>query len=350
MKCIQPNYLKNFYCDGKKCGARCCRDWRIIVDEDTYEKYSALENSRQEEIFQHTAWVEDENENVDILILKLREDGVCSWLDETDCLCGLQKKYGEDFLTAICQSFPRVTYKLDEDFFEQSMTLTCPLAANLILLPNEPITFSEVETVTARAVIGFKKKISRPVEEFLKVQMQAIKILQDKNFSINQRLKNLCGIFYEKNLSNADFDFQQHCKTLTEIFIKTYGADLTARKKSELSQNYFACRENILAQVYENFGNVLENYLVNEFFMRCYPCAYSGGDFHNIKIFITAFRILEFSLVLSAIAKNNLSIEEIIKIIYSVNDMLDHSSGGMQEIIDFAKNCSAENFAEQMLE
>ena len=350
MKCIQPNYLKNFYCDGKKCGARCCRDWRIIVDEDTFEKYSALENSQREEIFQHTDWVEDENENVDIMILKLREDGVCSWLDETDCLCGLQKKYGEDFLTAICQSFPRVTYKLDENFFEQSMTLTCPLAANLILLPNEPITFSEVEKVTARAVIGFKKKISRPVEDFLKVQMQAIKILQDKNFTVNRRLKNLCEMFYEKNLPAVDFNFQLHCKTLTEIFIQTYGADLNSRKKSELSQNYFAYSENILAQVYENFGNVIENYLVNEFFMRCYPCAYSSGDFHNIKIFITAFRILEFSLVLSAIAKKNLSVDEIIKIIYSVNDMLDHSCGGMQEIINFSKNCSAENFAEQMLE
>ena len=271
MKCIQPNYLKNFYCAGKKCGARCCRDWRIIVDEDTFEKYSALENSQQEEIFQHTDWVEDENENVDIMILKLREDGVCSWLDETDCLCGLQKKYGEDFLTAICQSFPRVTYKLDENFFEQSMTLTCPLAANLILLPNEPITFSEVEKVTARAVIGFKKKISRPVEDFLKVQMQAIKILQDKNFTVNRRLKNLCEMFYEKNLPAVDFNFQLHCKTLTEIFIQTYGADLNSRKKSELSQNYFAYSKNILAQVYENFGNVIENYLVNGFFMRCYP-------------------------------------------------------------------------------
>ena len=349
MKCIQPNYLKNFQCDGRKCGARCCRDWRIIVDEDTYEKYSTLENPAQEEIFQHTDWVEDENENVDIMVLKLREDGVCSWLDEKDCLCSLQKKYGENFLTAICQSFPRVTYKLNEDFFEQSMTLTCPLAANLILLPTEQITFSEVNEVTARAVIGFKKKITRPVEDFIKVQMQAIKILQDRNLTINQRLKNLCKMFYEKNLSVAEFDFQRHCKTLTEIFIQTYGADLKNNKKSELSQNYFSYSENILAQVYKKFGNILENYIVNEFFMRCYPCAYSGGDFHNIKIFITAFRILEFSLVLTVIAKQRLSVEEIIQIIYSVNDMLDHSCGGMQEIINFSKNCSAENFVKQML-
>ncbi len=349
MKCIEPNYIKNFQCEGKICGARCCRDWRILVDEDTYDKYLELEKAAQEEIFQHTEWVEDETENVDIMILKLRKDGVCSWLDEKDCLCSLQKKYGENFLTAICQSFPRVTYKLDEDFFEQSMTLTCPLAAKLILLQDAPISFTEVENVTARAVIGFKKKISRPVEEFVKIQMQAIKILQDKNFSINQRLKNLCEMFYGNNLPNAEFDFKIHCKTITEIFIQTYGANLSNRKKTELSQNYFSYREKILAQVYEKFGQILENYLVNEFFMRCYPSAYSGGDFHNCKIFVTAFRFLEFSLVLTSIAKKILSVEEIIQLIYSVNDMIDHSQGGMEAIIDFSRNCDAKNFMIKML-
>lgn len=349
MKCIQPNYIKNFQCDGKICGARCCRDWRIIVDEETYEKISALETAAQEEIFQHTEWVEDEVEGVDLMVLKLREDGVCSLLDEKDCLCKLQKKHGEEFLTAICQSFPRVTYKLEENFFEQSMTLTCPLAAKLILLPPEPITFTEVENVTARAIIGFKKRIARPPEEFLKVQMQAIKLLQDRNFSINQRLKNICEMFYKQNLPDAKFNFQNHVEILTEIFLKTYGANISRQQKKNLRQNYFSYRENILAQIYENFSHVLENYLVNEFFMRCYPCAYSGGEFHNVKIFITAFRILEFSLVLSAIAKKNLSVEEIIQIIYSVNDMLDHSQGGMQEIVNFANSCNAENFMIKML-
>ena len=96
MKCIQANYIKNFQCDGKKCGARCCRDWRIVVDEDAYDKFSELETETREEIFQHTEWVADETEGVDILVLKLRENGVCSLLGE-DCLCKLQKKHGEEF-------------------------------------------------------------------------------------------------------------------------------------------------------------------------------------------------------------------------------------------------------------
>ena len=348
MKCVQPNYIKNFQCDGKICGARCCRDWRIVVDEDTYDKFSELEIAKREEIFQNTEWVADETEGVDILVLRLREDGVCSFLDE-DCLCKLQKNHGENFLTAICQSFPRVTYKLDEEIFEQSMTLTCPLASKLILLSEQSITFEEVSEVTARAIIGFKKKISRSAEEFIKIQMQAVKILQDRNFSVNQRLKNLCEFFYKNTLPDAKFNSEKHAQILAEIFIETYGANLSRQQKKNLRKNYSAYRENILSQTYQNFGNIFENYLVNEFFMRCYPCAYSGGEFHNVKIFITAFRVLEFSLVLTAIAKKNMSVEDLTTLIYSVNDTLDHSQGGMDAIINFAASCNAENFMVQML-
>ena len=348
MKCIQPNYIKDFHCNGKTCNARCCRDWRIIVDEDTYDKYSELDAETRANILSNTEWVEDEFNGVDILVLKLRENGICSMLDE-NCLCSLQKYHGEDFLTAICQSFPRVTYKLEDDIFEQSMTLTCPVAANLILLSNEPIKFTEVNEVNTRAIIGFKNKLSRPTEDFIKIQMQAVQILQDRNFTINQCLKSLCELFYKNPLLNSKFNPVKHAETLTEIFIKTYGANVSRNQFKNLRRNYFTCRDDILNQVYNNFGNIFENYLVNEFFMRCYPCAYSGGEFHNIKIFITAYRFMEFSLVLTAIAKKNLLSEDIITLIYSVNDMLDHSRGGMEEIINFAKTCNTENFMIQML-
>ena len=348
MKCIQPNYIKNFQCDGRICGARCCRDWRIVVDENAYDKFSELEPAEREKILDHTEWVFDENEGVDVLVLRLREDGVCSLLGE-DCLCSLQKKHGENFLTAICQSFPRVTYKLDDETFQQSMTLTCPIAAKLILLQADPITFGETSEVTARAIIGFKQKISRPVEEFISLQMQVVNILQDRDFKINQRLKKLFEMFAPENIQPVNFNLSKHADALTEIFLETYEANLQPKRKKELRKNYIAFREENLSNIYESFGNVFENYLINEFFMRCYPCAYSGGEFHNIKIFITAFRVLEFSLVMTAIARKNLSVEEIIQIIYSVNDMLDHSQGGMDAIINFAHSCNAADFMVQML-
>ena len=166
IRCIQPNYIKDFQCDGKICGCRCCRDWRIVLDDDAHKKFYELDETERLEIFKNVEWMRDPTEGVDVMTLKMRSDGICSFLD-ADGLCSIQKKHGEGFLTAICQSFPRVTYKLADDIFEQSMTLTCPIAAQIILLSHEPITFSEVNSVTTRAVIGFKNRILSDVEDFI---------------------------------------------------------------------------------------------------------------------------------------------------------------------------------------
>lgn len=353
MKCLQPDYVSKFQCDGRACEARCCRDWRIVVDDDTYEKFAALPEIERAGVLDNLDWVNDESAGVDVMVLKLRRDGVCSFLRE-DSLCGLQKKYGEGFLTAICQSFPRVTYKLADELFEQSMTLTCPLAAQLVLFSPRPIRFVEVPKISARAVIGFKKKLSRPVEQFVAAQLDAIKILQNRLIPINQRLKDLCAMFAKKPLPDVEFDAEAHAEMVIEIFDATYNASLDDFKKIHLRENYLNYRDEILTQIGDAFGHLLENYLVNEFFLRCYPSAFSGGEFHNCKIFIAGYRVLEFAIALTVISKIGLGLKvtvgDVANLMCAVNDLLDHSRGGMDAIVEFAKTCSAETFAALMLD
>lgn len=346
-KCIQPSYVKDFKCDGKLCGCRCCRDWQIVLDDDAYKKFSELSDVDREEILRNVDWKRDKTLGVDVMTLKLDADGLCKFLT-ADGLCSIQKRHGENFLTAICQSYPRVTYKLSDKIFEQSMTLTCPVAAQIILLCEEPIKFVEVDEVKTRAIIGVK--ISRNVEDFVKLQMDAIKILQDRNFSINRRLKK----FYEKLggnfASDVEFNLKSHALTLIDIFNKMYDANLNERKKDALLKSFLCFREIILGEVHKNFDDVLENYLVNEFFMRCYPQAFGGGENINAKIFVASYKLLEFAITLTVIAKNKFNEEDLTDLIVSVNDMLDHSHGGMDAIINFVKSCDEKKFASTMLE
>ena len=51
MKIYRPNYVKDFKCDGKACGSRCCRDWRIVLDEEMREKFLRLPADDRQEIF-----------------------------------------------------------------------------------------------------------------------------------------------------------------------------------------------------------------------------------------------------------------------------------------------------------
>ena len=336
MKIYRPSYVKDFKCDGKACSSRCCRDWRIVIDEEARQKYLRLPAAVREEIFQHV----DEAAQA----FNLKNSGACPFLNE-NFLCKLQLKYGEEILTAICQSFPRVTYKLDEETFLQAMTLTCPVAAILILLRGEPIEFETVAELKTRQIFDFTGRVTS-AEKFLSRQRAAIKILQRRDLSINARLRELCEFFGEK--ISAPFDEANHAAALVEIFGETYDAKLTDEKKNRLVEIYLANRKNILPPLRENFSVVLENYLVNEFAMRCYPCAFTGDEGFNCRVFVTTYRAMEFAAVLTAISKARMTVEDFLELLCALNDKLDHSRGGMKAIRNFAE--VAENFSSLMIE
>lgn len=342
MKIFRPTYVGEFKCDGKACDSRCCRDWRILVDEETQKKYLRLPDADRQNFFKHF----DESAQA----FKMQPSGACPFLDE-NFLCKLQLKHGEDYLPSICQSFPRVTYKLDEEIFLQSMTLTCPVAAILILLRGEPIDF---EMRNAKCAMRNEKKCfllpnqTLSAEEFLSRQQAAIKILQRRELSINRRLENLCEFFGEKY--SADFDEENHTAALVEIFGQMYDAKFTDAKKFQLAETYWANRKNILDQLRGNFSTVLENYLVNEFVMRCYPCAFAGDERFNCRVFITTYRAIEFATVLMTISRTQLTLEDFLEMLCSLSDKLDHSSGGMKAIKNFFALHDAEVFYSMMIE
>ena len=50
----QPEYVRNFKCNGQACAAHCCRRWRITIDKKTFKKYSHIKpKSAAKEITSH---------------------------------------------------------------------------------------------------------------------------------------------------------------------------------------------------------------------------------------------------------------------------------------------------------
>lgn len=336
MRVFRPTYVGEFKCDGKACNARCCRDWRVTVDEGTRDKFLRLPAADRQNFFKHL--------DGSAQAFTLQESGACPFLDEK-FLCKLRLERGEDYLPTICQSFPRVTFKLGEETFLQAMTLTCPLATMLILL-HEPISFEVVEELRARQVFDFTERIQN-AEGFLACQRAAIKILQRRELSINARLSELCKFFGEAVAD--DFDASGHARALATIFAETYDAQLTDAKRAQLVEAYLKNRDAVLTQLRGNFATVLENYLVNEFMMRCYPCAFTGGDRLNCRVFVTTYRAIEFAAVLTTISRARLTLEDFLEMLCALSDKLDHGTGGMTAIKTFAANVG-ENFCSMMIE
>ena len=61
-----------------------------------------------------------------------------------DYWCSVQRQYGESYLSNTCRAYPRVAYFM-LDYYERSLSMTCPIAAELILSSIEPMTFEQVE-------------------------------------------------------------------------------------------------------------------------------------------------------------------------------------------------------------
>ena len=373
MICIRPKYFSQFKCDGKSCGSRCCKGWRIAVDGAAYSKYCSIDDEEtKQRIISEIERTDDRR-----YFIKMKVDGSCSFLDD-DYLCKIQKHCGEEYLTSICHSYPRVSYKLGE-VLEQSLTLTCPIAAKLILLPTSPIEFEEVEEdsfiwsrlsntslepdVTkadnspkqiSHGLFDWTNKLSMSIEEIVSFQANAVTILQDRQFNINERLLRLCLLLQDNQFTgkvNPIFNLNDHVEVMINIFAKMYDVDLNEEKATKLKDIWIKYQAIILQRLMESYPHIFENWLVNEFFMRCYPIAFKGTLWKNCKIFVTSYKFVEFALVMTAISKNGfVTIEELLMMIDAVNEKLDHNQGGMKAICDFAEDINdVEGFSQLML-
>ena len=317
MKCLRPTYLGEFKCDGQTCSSRCCKNWRVVIDHDTYKKFLALDD--------HNI-IDKISVDNNAFTVKLKDNGDCPFLDN-DLLCSIQKKYGEAHLSSICQAYPRVTYRLN-DLLEQSLTLTCPVAARSILLSTAPISFEYVEIDPPRFIFDWSSRIAS-VDQPVEIQMQCIKLLQDRSLTVDRRLKNLCLLLNPQAVDHEiTFDIESHAEIMLNIFEQTYSVEMSADKKFNIKNFFVELRAEILSGL--SRGTVFENYLVNEFFMRCYPFARDRDRWSSCKTFIVGFKAMQFALVLNAIAKGGrLSVDETLNMINVLNERLDHNRGGM---------------------
>ena len=327
---FQPEYVKNFKCDGVKCGAQCCKGWIIDIDLETLDSYFEIE-SRAKELTSKIVY----NEKRNVCVTKLYENSHCVFLDK-DNLCTIQKKYGEKFLSMICQTFPRHIIKI-ADLYERSLNLTCPLVAEMALLPKSPMNFELVEEnvsddskVGAQIPMHIDEKILPFISE---IQMTAIFILQKRTLTIDQRLAIL-GIYFdslEKIISSGDLE---KLSDLTEIFTskKFFIEKKLAFKPKDFTQFFM---NNVLENLYDEetvnkflltnranfikkFSSILENYLVHEFFLDTYPFRVEGTIIHNYAIFIVLYKIVEIALFHSAQNVNDM-IKEIVKLSTGIN-------------------------------
>ena len=122
----EPAFYSRFRCLGGDCPLTCCRDWEIVLDEDSIRDYQNAPGDLKQTIADNLVTDEDGD-----ICFRLRPDGLCALLDG-DSLCPIQRHWGEEHLCDHCGAYPR----FNEEYgclTENVQAISCPEVARLVM-------------------------------------------------------------------------------------------------------------------------------------------------------------------------------------------------------------------------
>ncbi len=149
MRYVKQTYYDTFQCTADKCPDTCCAGWQIVIDEATLEKYEDCATECAERI---CAGSDADSTTFDAGLANAIDwkEGCfkqynrrCAMLNEQN-LCDLIIEKGEEWLCDTCKRYPRHIEEFD-GVREMSLSLSCPVAAEIMLKSEEKMQFLVTE-------------------------------------------------------------------------------------------------------------------------------------------------------------------------------------------------------------
>lgn len=272
MKTIVPDYYPRFQCIADRCQHSCCIGWEIDIDEETLVRYQAVDGEMGQRLKSHI----DTSDDCPHFILG--EGERCPFLNGQN-LCDLIVDLGEDSLCQICADHPRFCNDFS-DRRELGLGLCCEAAAALIVTNPDPIRLITL------ADDGLDTPADAEEQYLTDVRNQAISIVQDREFSVAERMEHLAAFF--------DFPVPEYPQKWAEIFLDF----------ERLDEAWTTLLHSLEAPVpdctFPELETAWEQLLVY-FLFRHLPAAYNDGDVES-KL---AFAVLSVKLLQWLCAANN---------------------------------------------
>ena len=140
MLCSAPDFYPAFRCLAGTCPHTCCRDWEVVLDEETVRRYEALGGEFGERLRREL------KTNADGEVCFLPKDGRCPFLNEKN-LCEIHLALGEEATSVTCREHPRFTEDYGA-FREITLSASCPAANDLLFGSDAPLRFLSWEDDT----------------------------------------------------------------------------------------------------------------------------------------------------------------------------------------------------------
>lgn len=401
IKMRYPMYLKEFKCIGGSCEDSCCIGWDVDIDKSTFKQYYKVQDEEMRKMFQKNVHNNNNycSDDVDYGKVKLKKGKRCPFLDDKN-YCVIHSKLGEEYLSNVCSSFPRITNKID-GYYEMSLDVACPEAARILLAKEEGIEFKESEESLGKHILSSdintnsKEFKNSPIKYFNDIRELSIKIIQNRKFDLSERLYIL-GDFLEKLDEELDCNFNNVNK-----FIKNYNINsIYSYEKNEMnyilqvgffkdmverlnvfkeidSENFKEYTKELIAgfnfdkvkDVTENakfyideitdyvekfinkYNYIFENYLVNFIYKNLFPFSESENVFDGYIMLLARYSFLRFYLVGRYVNNKVESQENIIKFIQVFTKTTEHHKTFLEDTLYNIKKNEFDNleFAKTLL-
>lgn len=383
-----PKYLKDFKCIGGKCEDSCCVGWDVDIDKITFRQYYKVQDKEMKRMFQKNVHNNDNytSSDVDYGKVKLTNKKRCPFLDEEN-YCIIYSKLGEEYLSNVCTSFPRIINKVD-GFYEMSLDVACPEAARILLLKEEGIKFEESEGTLGKHIVSSdidtksKKFNNSPVKYFKEIRDLSIKIIQNRKFDISQRLYilgefintlekeikhnynnvpkfikeydiNSVSNSYEKNQSSyiTGMDFSKKMLGFLNVFKEVDSISFVEHTKQIIvgfkfeegeginkhSEFYIKAFEDYTENFINNNSYIFENYLVNFIYNNMFPFSETESMLDGYIMLLTRYSFIKFYLVGKCLYNKQDSKENIVEFIQVFSKVIGHHKTYTVDVLNYLK-------------
>lgn len=178
----KPQYYDDFTCIADRCPDTCCAGWQIVIDEKSLEEYSRVEGEVGVRLQKSIDWEEG---------VFHQHNRRCAFLNKEN-LCDLYRELGAESLCDTCRLYPRHVEEFEE-VREFSLSLSCPVVAEMILGQKDPVRFLEEadEALEEEDYEDFDTILFDWLEEARAVLFD---IIQNRKLSISTRMSLILNI------------------------------------------------------------------------------------------------------------------------------------------------------------
>lgn len=363
----KPQYYNNFTCTADRCPATCCAGWQIVIDEKSLEKYNHVQGEFGIRLQKSIDW----------------EEGVfhqynrrCAFLNEEN-LCDLYRELGAESLCDTCRLYPRHIEEFEE-VREFSLSLSCPVAAEMILGQKEPVRFLEEtdEVLEEEDYEDFDSILYDWLEEAREVLFG---ILQNRKLSISTRMALILntadlaqkaldhGTLLELNLDEEIQNFLASSQNTENRNLKT--KSLKIRKKmlkdlqklevlreewprtlERLEQQLYVQDEGYYQQIRQEFRRQMQGAEEQKqqweiykeqlllFFLYTYFCGAVYDDMIYTKAVLSVFSVLwieELAMDRWLFQGEKLEFQDLVEIAYTYAREIEHSDENLNLLEEF---------------